>query len=94
MWGDRPEDYKILKADRRGLWSVALPTSERLSEDWQVDVIWTFTNASQYAVGCFATGIRFTGEGYRECPRHIDDAATKMAEMLWSRYQANVVKST
>lgn len=94
MWGDRPEDYQERKQDSRGFWSVVLPTSERLSDDWTVEVHWFFRLDREHAVCCKVTGIRFTGEGYRECPSHIDEAATKTAETLWSRYQANVIKST
>lgn len=93
MWGDNPDDYKQRERDPRGFWSVALPTSERINDDWVVDVEWIFQNY-EHAVCCIARYIRFTGEGFRECPQHIQDSAKKTVEMLWSRYQENVVKNT
>jgi hypothetical protein len=94
MWGDDPYDYRKVQRDMHGMWVPDLPVSESISEDWVVDVDWVFTHASQYAVACVATGVRFIGDGFPECTPRIEEAATKAVELLWKRYQENVVKNT
>lgn len=93
MWGDNPNDYKKVRKDWNGRWVPDLPLSESIGEDWQVDVVWVFTNARQHAVDCIATGIRFVGDGFRECTPSIEEAATRVVKSLWDRYQKNIVKN-
>ena len=92
MWGDNPEDYKKVRRDENGLWAPYLPVSENLNEDWVVDVEWVSMNAS--VVDCIITAVRFTGDGFSECPQHIQDKAMEIVDLLWKRYQENVVKNT
>lgn len=71
--------------------SVVLPMSERVGDDWVVDVEWLFTAGSEYAVGCVATEIRFVGGGFRACPQYVVESAGRVVKELWSRYQENIV---
>ena len=94
MWGDDPKDYTKRERNHLGLWSVALPNCHRVTNDWYVDIEWVFTAGSEHAVACRAIEIRFTGNGFRECSPEIEEMAKRIVEMLWSRYQENVVKDT
>ncbi len=88
MWGDDPKDYRKVKRDEYGMMVPDLPTSETINDDWVVDVEWVSMNA--HVVACIATGIRFTGSGFFECPQYIQDKAFEVVELLWKRYEENV----
>ena len=93
MWGDDPDDYRAYQLDRYGLAMPDLPTSEKINDDWIVEVEWVFSMASRHPVGCVATSVRFAGEGLRECPQSVQDDGLKMADRLFARYREHVEAS-
>lgn len=97
MWGDDPADYTthdtesdLFEPRGGGLLreTIRLPHCERLTVDWVVDLRWIYRN-SFHAEALVATGIRYTGEGWRECPPWIEDKVDETVNELFRRYQEN-----
>jgi hypothetical protein len=99
MWGDDPNDYRTHDTDsdlfeERGSGllreTIRLPHCERLTFDWVVDLRWVYQN-SFHAVALIATGIRFTGDGWQECPQRVEDLVKPTVDELFRRYQENCI---
>ncbi len=93
MWGDDPEDYRARVRGDHGLFVPDLPTSQKIDDDWTVDLEWMYTPVSPHPIACVAVNVRFTGNEFRPCPAHVQEAALKVPDKLFARYRDHFMRN-
>ena len=92
MWGDDPEDYQRFEMDDNGFRRIALPSEADLLCGCGVNLEWVFTNASEYAEGCIATGLSpCNSHGWALQSLDVEEKAKALAHELFWRYRRNCV---